>query len=1010
MSSDEIVLEGVTTHNLKSVDVSIPKGQLVVAVGISGSGKSSLIIDTLFEHSKSLYLDALSSKSFALGDADYQFDRIAGTQPPVALRQRDGGFSNPRSTVGTLTGLDGLYRLLFGAGSRPVCPVCHGETDQDLRCADCGIFAEPHSAKHFSPNRREGKCLQCDGAGEIVAFSLDKIIPDRSKTIREIWDGADPGTFAVPNVRKAFEAMAADLGLDLDRPFNKLDEEQVDRVLHGSDTVYTLKIRKVTNDFRFEGILDFLERAYKNASSASRRSSFANYLAKETCSACGGGRLRPESLLAKVDGHTFHQFQSEELSQSIARMRDALTSGSLPPQVRELASAILRQSVNIEQVGLGHLQLQRPVVTLSGGELQRLLLAQHLASDLTGVMYVLDEPTAGLHESDTGRVLSSLRRLRDLGNTVIVIEHDESVIKAADWIIELGPGAGTRGGELVFEGPFAKLLDVAGSPTAAALRSAHVTRDRVDLAGARWLHVRDVSRNNVRDAAVTLPIGALTCVSGVSGAGKSSLVAAVHDVVSRAVATRAVDGTVDGAEALADVIYVEQRPIGRSSRSTLATYIGVSDHIRDAFAASDHARESGLGRGEFSTNIAGGRCESCKGLGLAEVELTLFKSEFVVCPECDGQKFQDHVLEVRLNGLNIFDVLSMTVEEALGWFEQQRNLKVVQALSVLSEFGLGYLQLGSSTTTLSGGEAQRLNLASELLKQRRSGALFIFDEPTRGLHTADITHLMALFERLVSTGNTIVVIEHNIRVISTADWVIDLGPGAGRDGGRVLHYGPPEDLASNRDSATGLYLRRLYDGDDAPRQLDHAEPDPAIRTEKGPDGVAGLAELEALLPTVVSVVAGVTKDPGRDDPAPYGLTIGSLTVVSSELRLIGFVVKSPSASWSAIESGERLCVNILGADQNHLAGTFARGEPGGRFDSLSWIPTSTGCPRLAGAFGCIECSLEATYQMGDHQLVLVTVLAVSLSPDVRWPLLRTDQAVRNRGGYGWHRSANAGGN
>ncbi|MEV0205110.1 flavin reductase [Streptomyces sp. NPDC050788] len=1019
MSLDSIRLEGVTTHNLKSVDVSFPKGKLVVAAGVSGSGKSSLVIDTLFEHSKTLYLGALSSKSLDMGDGDYQFDRIAGTQPPVALRQRDGGYSNPRSTVGTLTGLDGLYRLLFGAGSRPVCPACLGPTGADLFCDDCGCFAEPHTAKHFSPNRKEGKCLACDGIGELVGFSLEKIIPDRSKTLTEIWDGADSGTFAVPNVRKAFEAMAADIGLDLDLPFEKLTPEQTERVLHGSDTIYTLKIRKVTNDFRFEGILGFLERAYRNASSAARKNAFANYLAREVCSGCRGGRLRPESLKATVAGHTFHDFQSDELSRSIDRLRQGLASGDVPAQVRELAAAIVKQSANIEEVGLGHLQLRRPVTTLSGGELQRLLLAQHLASDLTGVMYVLDEPTAGLHEADTGKILNSLRRLRDLGNTVIVIEHDESVIRAADWIVELGPGAGTRGGEIVFEGRFADLLNRADSPTATAMRSDRPSRTKTDLAAAPWLEVHGITRNNLVDVTATFPLGGLTCVSGVSGAGKSSLVAGIHESVSRAIAQRSKGTTagttgIDGVDALDDVIYVEQRPIGRSSRSTLATYIGISDHVRDAFAASADAAERGLGRAEFSPNVAGGRCESCKGLGLAEIEMTLFKSEFIVCPECDGRRFQEHVLDVRLDGRNIYDVLSMTVEDALVWFDPENCPKVVRALRVLNEFGLGYLQLGCSTTTLSGGEAQRLNLAGELLKQRRSRTLFIFDEPTRGLHAADIRHLLALFERLLSTGNTVVVIEHDVKVIALADWVIDLGPGAGRDGGRLVHSGTPEELATNPASVTGRYVRSLREGPDATTPA--REPARDVNVDgcgnvngEGtgrPSATPDLGAIGDLLPQAVTVVAGTAPQSGQNGPSPYGLVIGSLTVVSEELALIGFLVRSRSTSWAAIADTGRFCVNILGEDQKDLSDAFSQGRPDSRFDALSWTPSVNGCPRLSGALGTIDCAVKSTYQIGGHQFVLATVVDVDIDADTdRRPLLRVERDNSAPDDHGWRRFA-----
>ncbi len=801
-----IILRGVTTHNLKSVDVEIPKGCLVVVSGVSGSGKSSLIIDTLFEHSKSLYLGALSSKSLDMGDGDYQFDRISGTQPPVALRQRDGGYANPRSTIGTITGLDGLYRILFGAGAQPVCPVCFKPTGADLRCGTCGVIAEPSTAKHFSPNRKEGKCLPCDGLGETLAFSLDLVVPDRSKSLTEIFDGADKGTFAVPNMRKAFEAMAEDVGIDLDAPFADLSDEHLDRVLHGTDKVYSLKIQKVTNDFRCDGILGSLERAHRNASTPARRQAFANYLTTTLCPSCGGGRLRAESLKAEVAGWSYARFQREELAVSTEFLCQAVADGSLAPQVQELAGAIVKYSRNIVDVGLGHLSLGRPVVSISGGELQRLLLAQHLASELTGVMYVLDEPTAGLHENDTGRVLSALRRLKDLGNTVIVIEHDERVIRAADWVIELGPGAGSRGGELVFSGTVDDLMRADGSATMQALNS-ELVKGWSEPREPKWVEVEGISHNNVVNQSVRFPLGGLVCVSGVSGSGKSSLVAEVHAAVRRAIDRSTPRFRVAGAEALDDVIYVEQRPVGRSSRSTIATYIGISDHIRDLFAGSEGATALGLSRSDFSTNVAGGRCERCKGLGLAEVEMTLFKSEFVVCAECDGRRFQEHVLAVTIHGRTVFDVLSMTVEDALGWFAKLDASKVEGALSVLTEFGLGYLQLGCSTVTLSGGEAQRLNLASELLKQRRSGTLFMFDEPTRGLHTADIGYLLKLFERLIRTGNTVLAIEHNLHVINAADWVIDMGPGAGAEGGRVVHCGRPADLAGNPESITGKYLQ-----------------------------------------------------------------------------------------------------------------------------------------------------------------------------------------------------------
>lgn len=991
MSHDNIELEGVTTHNLKSVNVSLPKGQLIVAAGVSGSGKSSLIIDTLFEHSKSLYLGALSSKSLDMGEGDYHFDRIAGTQPPVALRQRDGGYSNPRSTVGTLTGIDGLYRLLFGAASHPVCPVCFEETAADLMCSTCGVYAEPHSAQHFSPNRREGKCLHCDGVGELVGFSLERIIPDPSSTLKEIWDSANPGTFGVPNCRKVFETLADDTGIPLDVAFDQLTEAQRDTVLHGSDTVYSIKLSKVTNDFRFEGILGFLERAYKTASSPSRRNAFANYLAREACPVCEGGRLRTESLKATVAGHTFPQFQQDEFTVATRRLQEALDGDKVPGQVRELAKEIIKQSTNIDQVGLGHLQLSRPIVTLSGGELQRLLLAQHLASDLTGVMYVLDEPTAGLHDADTENILASLRRLRDLGNTVIAIEHDEAVITAADWVIELGPGAGSRGGEVIFEGPVTELLNTPDSPTAQALKAPAATREPVDLQKATWLEVRSLTRNNVHDQAVRLPLTGFTCVTGVSGAGKSSLVANLHEKVSASLhGSAAAKGDVDGTAHLDDIIYVEQRPIGRSSRSTLATYIGISDHIRDAFAASQDAAERGLGRAEFSPNVVGGRCEACRGLGLAEVDMTLFRSEHVVCSECDGRRFQDHVLEVKLNDRNIHDVLSMTVEDALTWFEGINNSKVTKPLTVLHEFGLGYLPLGSSTTTLSGGEAQRLNLASELLKQRRSGTLFIFDEPTRGLHPTDIRHLLTLFRRLVDSGNTIVAIEHNLKVVAVADWVIDIGPGPGRAGGEVIHCGTPTDLLADQRSTTAIHLLRALDGPAAAVA-------PPPRHTPVALAVSPLTAFEDLLSTAVAVVTGTVADGDGETPSPRGLTIGSLTVVSKEHGLIGFVVKATSSTWAGIAAHQRFCVNILSDHQSDIALAFARARPDLRFDGVAWTQAD-GCPRIDDSFAFVECHLKASYRMGEYLLVLAHVRH-AIVDDTRQPLRRNWRGLEPQDGW-----------
>lgn len=810
MLSEHIHLEGVSTHNLKNLSVRIPKGKLVLVTGVSGSGKSSLIIDTLFNYSKNLYLGALSSRSFDMGEGDFQVERITGTQPPVALKQSVDRWANPRSTIGTLSGLDGLSRLLFARGARPVCPACSGAVDRQLRCGACGCIAEPLQPQHFSPNRKEGKCLKCNGLGRLASFSVDRIIPDPSRSLAWIWDNAEPGTFSFPSLRTAFECMCADEGIPLDMPYAKLNAAQRDLVLRGSPKAYRIKVRKVTNDVVFEGILGYLERQQRATTSAARRQALERYIGEERCSACNGGRLRKESLAVTLGDLRFDELERLAISELVVRLRDLNKRGCLPAQVQDVAGAMMNQCKNVEDVGLGYLSLDRVAGTLSGGELQRLLLAQHVASDLTGVMYILDEPTIGLHELDTVKLLATLRRLRDLGNTVIVIEHDETLIQAADWLIEIGPGAGSRGGELVFEGSFDAMMKCAGSTTAAFMRN----RSRLLTFTPRlekWLTMSNLARNNLKVNEVAFPLNALSCVTGVSGSGKSSLVGCLHDEALRVFALppakRKAGASIRGLGDLDEVIYVEQKPIGRSSRSLIVTYLDISDRIRDLFAALPEAAKRKLDRAQFSTNVPGGRCEACKGQGWVEVDMSIFQSEYVRCEECDGKRFQDAVLEVRLNGKSIHDVLSMTVEEGLAFFAPEQDPLVVQALAYLRDFGLGYLVLGCSTVALSGGEAQRLNLAAELLRQKRKNTLFLFDEPTRGLHFSDIRHLMSLFNQLLVAGHTVIAIEHNLDVIAGAHHVVDLGPDGGDRGGRVVFSGPVEGLIKSAHSHTGRYLK-----------------------------------------------------------------------------------------------------------------------------------------------------------------------------------------------------------
>ncbi|ACA86310.1 ATP-binding cassette domain-containing protein [Shewanella woodyi] len=811
MMSTAITMQGVNTHNLKDIDISIPKNKMVVVTGVSGSGKSSLIIDTLFEYSKSLYIGALSSKSFDMGEGSYQVERVSGTQPPVALKQSVKRLANPRSTIGTVTGIDGLIRLLFAHAGKPSCPACFQELNSELFCDDCGLYGETLSAKQFSPNRKEGKCLQCNGLGKLASFSVDLIIPDKTKSLNWIWDNAEPNTFSLPNLRKAFEAMCADEGIDIDCPYSSLSDEAKQRALYGTDKGYTIKVGKVTNDIVFTGIIGYQEYSYKKTTSVTRQKAFERYIGEQHCPGCDGARLRPESLAVKVVGKNFNDCQCMAIGDMTYWLSSMIQDGTLPVGVHELANAIINQGHNIVNVGLGYLCLNRESASLSGGELQRILLAQHVASDLSGVMYVLDEPTIGLHEEDTLKLLDSMRQLRDLGNSLVVIEHDETIIRAADWIIEIGPGAGSKGGEVIFQGSYEELIDCQASATAKFFRSRDKLSSHIPPM-KEWFTINDLHRNNLKIDTVSFPVNALTCVTGVSGSGKSSLVSSIYDEAQRLIGARAkrkeLQSNLQGVEVFNDIIYVEQKPIGRSSRSTIATYLGISDDIRDMFAESNDAIAAGYERKHFSSNVAGGRCEACKGQGYIELDMSIFKNEEVLCEECDGKKFQPQILDIKVHNKNIYDVLNMTVDELVLHFSVDAYPSIHRALSCLAEFGLGYLVLGSATTTLSGGEAQRLNLATKLLKTKLQSSLFIFDEPTRGLHFSDIRYLLALFDRLLSDGHTVLLIEHNLDVICQSHWIVDVGPEGGDKGGEIVFEGGIDTMLCSSDSLTAIHVKR----------------------------------------------------------------------------------------------------------------------------------------------------------------------------------------------------------
>lgn len=819
MSGDHILLEGVRTHNLRNVTLRIPKNRLVAVTGVSGSGKSSLIHDTLYRYARSLYLGALAAGANDLGDGDFQVDHISGVQPPIALEQSARRLSNPRSTIGTLNGVDRMLRVLFARCAAPVCPVCFGATDGDRRCASCGCFAEPLAPQNFSSNHRDGMCAECGGMGRIAAFSEDLIIPDRSQELNWIWDHAEPATFAIPNVRKAFEAMCAAHGVPLDSPYESLSEDQRRLVLYGSPETYVIKIRKVTNEVSFEGIINHLDRQYRNTTSAARREAMGVYLGNSACPSCHGARLRPESAAVRLAGRTLPEMLASSVEELTGVLRLLRADGSHPPAVADLLDGAIARCANVARVGLGYLSLDRAVATLSGGELQRVLLAQHVGTDLTGVMYVLDEPSIGLHPRDAEALIETLRNLRDLGNSVIVIEHDEQVIRAADWVVEVGPGAGEFGGTVTFEGEPEQLLEsqdcVTGLCLARALpKLAPRQRSFVD-----WYRGRPVHRNNLDGLVPAIPVNALTCVTGVSGAGKSSLVHALYDEIASKLSQAALEGRPADLP-FAHAVYVEQRPIGRSSRSTIATYVGIADDIRDRFVGTEAAEAAGFDRSQFSVNVPGGRCETCKGLGEIESDIYFLKNDLSTCPDCGGRRFQKHVLAIAYLGKSIHDVMKLTVKDARDFFANCGDARIAEVLGLLIEFGVGYLRLGQSTTTLSGGEAQRINLASELAGRSRGPTLYIFDEPTRGLHLADLDSLIRLFFRLLSEQHTVLIIEHNMHVVARADHVVDIGPEGGEDGGQLLFAGPPDELMSVAGSHTGRCLAEFLGRTESAALLD----------------------------------------------------------------------------------------------------------------------------------------------------------------------------------------------
>jgi excinuclease ABC subunit A len=953
-ASEQIVISGAREHNLKDIDVELPRDALIVITGLSGSGKSSLAFDTIYAEGQRRYVESLSAyaRQFLGLMEKPDVDSIEGLSPAISIDQKTTS-RNPRSTVGTVTEIYDYLRLLWARIGVPHCPTCGeeitGQTQEqivdrlmtlgegtkfmvmapvvrgrkgeygklldqmrlegysrvkvngelrrldeeivldkkykhdvavvvdrlvmkpDLRrrlsesveaaaglaaglveveivgdsaetmlfseqfaCLNCGTSIPELEPRIFSFNSPHGACERCHGLGFQRVIDPELVVPDPTLSLAE--GALQPWNRGVTAYwRRLIAAVANDYGVDADKPWAKLKKAEKEVFLYGTggerhQVTYTNRFgRRRSYKVRFEGIVNQLQRRYEETDSETNRERIEGYMAEQPCPDCKGARLRPESLAVTVGGLSIAEYT--ELS---ARAASAwIQSLELTETERAIARLIVREISErlafLENVGIGYLSLARSARSLSGGEAQRIRLATQIGSSLVGVMYVLDEPSIGLHQRDNEKLIGTLDRLRDLGNTVIVVEHDEGTMRAADHLVDLGPGAGEHGGHVIAAGTPGQVAKDPASLTGQYLsgkRMIEVPAERREPRGA--LLVRGAREHNLKGIDVAIPLGVFCCVTGVSGSGKSTL---VNETLHHAVANRlhqaklrpgAHDG-IDGLSQIDKIINIDQSPIGRTPRSNPATYTGVFDHIRKLFTQTQEARARGYKPGRFSFNVKGGRCEVCRGDGQIKIEMHFLPDVYVPCEQCHGRRYNRETLEVRFKGKSIADVLEMSVEEAVGFFENVP--KIARRLRTLHDVGLDYIRLGQAATTLSGGEAQRVKLATELSKVATGDTLYILDEPTTGLHFADVQRLLDVLGRLVDAGNTVVVIEHNLDVIKTADRLIDLGPEGGEEGGELVATGTPEEIAAVEASHTGRFLAEL---------VEPAKPKRAVRKRREP--------------------------------------------------------------------------------------------------------------------------------------------------------------------------------
>ncbi|MDD7496504.1 MAG: excinuclease ABC subunit UvrA [Eubacteriales bacterium] len=937
---DEIVIRGAREHNLKNLNLTIPRDKLIVFTGLSGSGKSSLAFDTIYAEGQRRYVESLSSyaRQF-LGQMEKpDLDTIEGLSPAISIDQKSTS-NNPRSTVGTVTEIHDYLRLLYARIGIPHCPKCgrvirrqtvdevveqvmafgegarvqiiapavrgrkgehvklleqiqkdgyvrvkvdgeiydiadvpkldkklkhtidvivdrivvragaesrlagsletafafgaglakvehNGEEQlfsENYACPDCGVSIEELTPRMFSFNNPYGACPTCSGLGALMKIDPALIVPNEELSLRQgainVTGWQSSNTASIAGMYLA--ALGEKYGFDMDTPFNKLSEQARHAILYGTGNErihieYHREFGEGSYDSPFEGVIPNLERRYKETQSDYMKHEIEEYMANIPCPDCKGKRLKSESLAVTVGGMNIAQLSD----MTVRHAREKLSALTLNKTEEMIAGRILKEIDSrlgfLISVGLDYLTLSRAAGTLSGGEAQRIRLATQIGSSLVGVLYILDEPSIGLHQRDNAKLIDTLKGMRDIGNTLIVVEHDEETMLNADYIVDIGPGPGEHGGEVVFAGTPEEIMTDEKSITGKYLSGREyiaVPAKRRET-GENWLQIRGARANNLKNVNVDIPLGVFTCVTGVSGSGKSSL---VNEVLKKTLLrdlnrARTRPGEHDeilGIDKLDKIIDIDQSPIGRTPRSNPATYTGLFDLIRDVFAQTPDAKMRGYTNGRFSFNVKGGRCEACRGDGILKIEMHFLPDIYVPCEVCGGKRYNRETLEVKYKGKTIADVLDMTVEEALKFFAPLP--KLARKLQTLYDVGLGYIRLGQSSTTLSGGEAQRVKLATELARRDTGRTLYVLDEPTTGLHTDDVKRLIAILQRLCDGGSTVVVIEHNLDVIKTADYIIDLGPEGGDMGGTIVCTGTPEQVAQNKKSYTGIYLKPMLE-------------------------------------------------------------------------------------------------------------------------------------------------------------------------------------------------------